>query len=127
MKMRGEIGRPKTREAKVRYPGFRDRLQEAMRRLGVSRVEMAKKLGATDATFGNYYNGERIPAIPKYQQVICDTLNVTWDYLARGVEVSKGDRDIKEVRVIQIPVEDLKDLRAFGNFWERVKKYLPEE
>ncbi len=127
--MKGERGRPRQKEPIIRYPEFQKNLQSTMERLGITRAEIAKKLGMTDGTFGHYWNGERIPVDPKIQGAICEMLNVTWDWLTRGVSLEKKtipSEAIKEIRMIQIPVEDLKDIKAIANLWEKLKKYYPD-
>lgn len=88
--MRKSSGEPVGRPGggrKVRYPEIAERIQTLMDKRGLARRDLVRSLGCTDATFGNYYNGWRIPE-GRYADKIATMLGVTVDYLLYG----KGER-----------------------------------
>jgi transcriptional regulator with XRE-family HTH domain len=106
MNVKGPIGRPSTRIGK--HDEFAERLQNLMSRHGMTRRDMVRALGCTDAVFGNYYNGWRLPP-GKYADKIADVLGITVGYLLYGkkdetpkiIGVSRNILDADERKILE--------------------------
>jgi len=111
-RMRDSVGRP-SMEHRISYPEIAERIQGLMSKRGLSRRDMVRALGCTDATFGNYYNGWRWPG--KYAGKIADMLGITVDYLLYGkgaapniIEVIKSPLDSHEIETLQYLLDKLR-------------------
>lgn len=97
-RMRGMIGRPTERAGK--HDEFASRLQNLMYKKGMNRRDMVRALGCTDAVFGNYYNGWRLPPA-QYADKIADLLSVSVGYLLYGTKKEEP----KIIEVMRSPLD----------------------
>lgn len=79
----GSVGRPSDENKQIKHPEFAERLTTFMAKKDMARKDMVRALGCTDAVFGNYCNGFRLPDW-KYADKIADKLGVTVGYLVYG-------------------------------------------
>jgi transcriptional regulator with XRE-family HTH domain len=96
----------------VKYYEFAERLQNLMAQHGMTRRDMVRALGCTDAVFGNYYNGWRLPP-GKYADKIANLLGITVGYLLYG----KKD---EEPKIIEVP----RFIDPFDGFTDQEKNLL---
>ena len=59
---------------------FTDRLNEMLKKRGITQRELAEKIGKTETSVSRYVNGDRIPKGPVIVQM-AQALNVQTDYL----------------------------------------------
>ena len=59
---------------------FTDRLNEMLKKRGITQRELAEKIGKTETSVSRYVNGDRIPKGPVIVQM-AQVLNVQTDYL----------------------------------------------
>ena len=79
----GTVGRPANENKVVRFAQIAERIQTLMSKRGISRRDMVRHLGCSEATFGNYYNGFREPP-GRYAEKIAELLGITVGYLLLG-------------------------------------------
>lgn len=59
---------------------FAERLKDVRKDSGMSQADVASEIGITKSAYANYEQGIREPSL-KVLKVICDTLDVSCDYL----------------------------------------------
>ena len=59
---------------------FSERLKDVRKDAGMSQADIADEIGVTKSAYANYEQGIREPSL-KVLKAICDTLDVSCDYL----------------------------------------------
>ena len=85
----------------VLYMAFGDRLKEARNAIGMSRIQLAEKLGVTPSAISNYENGISSPK-EDIMLKIFDILSVEPNFLFKDsvMSLNNSNLDIGEKRII---------------------------
>lgn len=86
-----------------------ERLKAAIKTQGISQKEFARKINITEATLSRYINGLRIPDA-KTIKAICETLNITSDWLLENETENKFHQIINETMELEEKVFQSNDI-----------------
>lgn len=73
---------------------FKDRLRQLRIEHNLTQAEIAKAIGVSSATIGNYEQGTREPRNNEMRQKLADYFNVSVDYLMNKENVSKVSEEL---------------------------------
>ena len=82
---------------------FADRIQQARKQIGISRDDLATKIGTSAPIVGRYERGDMMPSI-EIATKIADALDVSLDFL-----VGKSSLIVKDTKMLQ-RLEDIAKL-----------------
>lgn len=108
-----------------------DRLQQARERAGMTREELAEKVGKSYVTVGTWERGARKPKA-EMLPVLASALNVSVDYLL-GIDTEESTDARRNIDTAVDPLEELmivwqsvKDYPDAKGFFSQISKFDPD-